>query len=138
MFCMAKKAVIGVAAAAVLSTLVFGRDALSYVKTFGSSARDAIKAEVPLEFEIQRARDMVGNLVPDIRKCMHVIAEEEVNVEHLSKDIVRAESELLSPLPQRGVRAAASDLVDQQPRLGDPRAGLGCRQSAHRAPAGRR
>ncbi len=94
MFCMAKKALIGVAAAAVLSTLVFGRDALSYVKTFGSSARDAIKAEVPLEFEIQRARNMVGNLVPDIRKCMHVIAEEEVNVEHLSKDIARAESDL--------------------------------------------
>jgi chromosome segregation ATPase len=91
---MAKKVLIGAAAAAVLSTLVFGRDALSYVKTFGCSARDAIKAEVPLEFEIQRARDMVGNLVPDIRKCMHVIAEEEVNVEHLSKDIARAETDL--------------------------------------------
>src|SRR5260221_420072 len=58
MFCIAKKAVIGVVAAAVLSTLVFGRDAVSYVKTFGCSAREAIKAEVPIEFEIQRARDM--------------------------------------------------------------------------------
>src|SRR4029077_2045884 len=94
MFFMAKKALIGVAVAAVLSTLVFGRDAISYVKTFGSSARDAIKAEVPLEFEIQRARDMVGNLVPDIRKCMHVIAEEEVNVEHLFKEIARAETDM--------------------------------------------
>ncbi len=94
MFCIAKKAVIGVAAAAVLSTLVFGRDVVSYVKTFGSSAREAIKAEVPIEFEIQRARDMVANLVPDIRQCMHVIAEEEVNVEHLSKEIARAENDL--------------------------------------------
>src|SRR5258708_36859677 len=94
MFFMAKKALIGVAAVAVLSTLVFGRDAISYVKTFGCSARDAIKAEVPIEFEIQRARDMVGNLVPDIRKCMHVIAEEEVNVEHLSKDVARCETEM--------------------------------------------
>jgi hypothetical protein len=94
MFCIAKKAVIGVAAAAVLSTLVFGRDVVSYVKTFGSSAREAIKSEVPIEFEIQRARDMVANLVPDIRQCMHVIAEEEVNVEHLSKEIARAENDL--------------------------------------------
>ena len=94
MFCIAKKAVIGVAAAALLSTLVFGRDAISYVKTFGSSARQAIKAEVPIEFEIQRARDMVANLLPDIRECMHVIAEEEVNVEHLSKEIARAENDL--------------------------------------------
>lgn len=94
MFGIAKKAVIGAVAAAVLSTLVFGRDVVSYVKTFGSSARDAIKAEVPIEFEIQRARDMVANLVPDIRQCMHVIAEEEVNVEHLSKEIARAENDL--------------------------------------------
>lgn len=89
-----KKGLVGVAAAAVLGTFVFGRDLVSYVKTAGCSARNAIKAEVPLEFEIQRARDMVENLIPDIRKCMHVIAEEEVNVEHLSKDIARADGEL--------------------------------------------
>ncbi|MBI3861565.1 MAG: hypothetical protein HY290_06690 [Planctomycetia bacterium] len=91
---MLKKALLGVAAVAVLSTLVFGRDVISYLKTAGSSARDAIKSEVPIEFEIQRARDLVTNLVPDIRKCMHVIAEEEVSVEHLNKDIARAETEL--------------------------------------------
>ncbi|HLJ12389.1 MAG TPA: hypothetical protein VKU82_14435, partial [Planctomycetaceae bacterium] len=89
-----KKTVIGVVSLVVLSTLVFGRDVVSYVKTFGSSARNAIKAEVPIEFEIQRARDMVGNLLPDIRKCMHVIAEEEVNVEHLSKDIAGAQTDM--------------------------------------------
>jgi len=89
-----KKALFGAAAAAILTTLVFGRDAISYVKTFGTSARDAIKSEVPIEFEIQRARDMVGNLIPDIRKCMHVIAEEEVNVEHLNQDIARADVDL--------------------------------------------
>src|SRR5262249_53327520 len=94
MLCIAKKGLIGAAAVAVLSTLVFGRDVFSYVKTLGSSTRDAIKAEVPIEFEIQRARDMVGNLVPDIRKCMHVIAEEEVNVEHLSKEIARAQTDM--------------------------------------------
>lgn len=94
MLCIAKKGLIGAAVVAVLSTLVFGRDVFSYVKTFSSSARDAIKSEVPIEFEIQRARDMVGNLVPDIRKCMHVIAEEEVNVEHLSKEIARAETDM--------------------------------------------
>lgn len=91
---MLKKSLIGLAAVVVLSGLVFGRDAVSYIKTFGTSARAAIKAEVPIEFEIQRARDMVGNLLPDIRKCMHVIAEEEVNVEHLSKEIARCEGDL--------------------------------------------
>lgn len=91
---MLKKTILGMAAAALLSTFVFGRDVVSYVKTFGSSARDAIKGEVPIEFEIQRARNLVENLVPDIRQCMHVIAEEEVNVEHLLRDVARCENEL--------------------------------------------
>lgn len=91
---MIKKTLIGLAATALVSTMVFGKDVFSYVKTAGCSARDAIKAEVPIEFEIQRARDMVENLVPDIRKCMHVIAEEEVNVEHLQRDIARCDTEL--------------------------------------------
>ena len=91
---MLYKGIIGVAVAAALGTLVFGRDVFSYVKTAGTSARDAIKSEVPIEFEIQRARDLVGNLIPDIRKCMHVIAEEEVSVEHLNQEIVQAETGL--------------------------------------------
>lgn len=91
---MIKKALIGVVGTALLSTLVFGRDVVSYVKTLGCSARDAIKSEVPLEFQIERARDLVENLVPDIRKCMHVIAEEEVNVEHLQREIARCDTDL--------------------------------------------
>ncbi|MBS0263003.1 MAG: hypothetical protein JSS02_13745 [Planctomycetes bacterium] len=91
---MFKKVLIGAVGTVVLSTLVFGRDAISYLKTAGSSARDAIKAEVPIEFEIQRARDMVANLIPDIRKCMHVIAEEEVSVEQLNQEIAAAEGNL--------------------------------------------
>lgn len=91
---MIRKAILGTAAVAVLSTFVFGRDVISYLRTAGSSARAAIKSEVPIEFELQRAREMVGNLVPDIRQCMHVIAEEEVNVEHVSKEITRHETDL--------------------------------------------
>lgn len=91
---MLKKTLVGLAAGALVSTLVFGKDVFSYVKTAGTQARDAIKAEVPIEFEIQRARDMVENLVPDIRKCMHVIAEEEVNVDHLQREIARCDTDL--------------------------------------------
>jgi hypothetical protein len=91
---MFKKVAIGALATVVLSTLVFGRDALSYLKTAGHQAREAIKSEVPIEFEIERARNMVANLLPDIRKCMHVIAEEEVNVEQLNQEIARADASL--------------------------------------------
>jgi hypothetical protein len=91
---MIKKALIGTAVAAVLGTFVFGRDVVSYARTWGSSVRNAVKAEVPLDFEIQRARELVENLVPDIRNCMHVIAEQQVDVEHLTHEIARKEREM--------------------------------------------
>lgn len=91
---MLKKSIMGAGSLLLLSTLVFGRDVFSYVRTSFSSCRSALKAEVPIEFELQRARDMVAHLIPDIRKCMHVIAEEEVQVDHLQKSIARCETEL--------------------------------------------
>lgn len=91
---MLKKVIIGGVSVVALGLLAFGKDVVSYAKTFGTSARAAIKAEVPIEFEIQRARDMVEGLIPEIRKCMHVIAEEEVNVEHLAREITVCEAGL--------------------------------------------
>ena len=91
---MLKKVILGSVLAAVAGSWVLGRDVVSYVRTAGQSCRQAIKAEVPIEFELQRARDMVGRLVPDIRKCMHLIAEEEVSVEHLQREIARTEKDL--------------------------------------------
>lgn len=84
---MIKKTVIGLGAAMVLGGLVFGRDVFSYVRTAGASVRNAVKSEVPLEFEVERAREMVENLVPDIRRCMHVIAEQQVDVENLGESM---------------------------------------------------
>ncbi|QDT94780.1 hypothetical protein [Gimesia aquarii] len=88
-FC--KKFVIGAAVLATLGTFLFGRDVVSYVKTAGTSVREAVKAEVPVDFEVERARKMVEDLVPDIRRCMHVIAEQQVDVETLQGEIQEAE-----------------------------------------------
>ncbi|RMG35177.1 MAG: hypothetical protein D6725_13065 [Planctomycetota bacterium] len=86
---MLKKVLIGVGAVSALGTFVFGRDAASYLWTCGRSVRDAVKAEVPLEFEVQRARQMVERLVPEIRQCMHVIAEQQVELEDRTEALQR-------------------------------------------------
>ncbi len=86
---MLKKALIGAAALMALGTFVFGRDAISYASTWGKSVRTAVKSEVPLEFEIDRARVEVENLVPDIRDMMHVIASAQVDIEHKAKEVAR-------------------------------------------------
>jgi DNA repair exonuclease SbcCD ATPase subunit len=91
---MLKKAVVGSLAVATLGTFVFGRDAWSYLRTGASSVRDAVKREVPIEFEIERARKEVEQLLPEIRKSMHVIAQEQVEVEHLKQAISKREAGL--------------------------------------------
>ena len=91
---MIKKTLIGTAAALLIGGFVFGRDVFSYVKTAGASVRDAVKREVPIEFEVERARKMVERLVPEIRDSMHVIAEQQVDIEHMNRDIDRKTAEM--------------------------------------------
>lgn len=78
----------------LLTFLLFGRNALSYMRTSGAWVKETVKNSVPVDFEIDRARKMVADLVPDIRKNMHVIAKEEVEVERLNKQITESEAKL--------------------------------------------
>lgn len=90
-----KKVIIGATVAVLAGGLVFGhRDAFSYLRTGATSLRHAVTAEVPVEFEIERARNLVDQLIPDIRRCMHVIAEQQVDVEHLQQAIARKDGEI--------------------------------------------
>jgi len=67
--------------------LVFGTDLVSYATTAGRRVQRSVKDQVPLEFEIERARKMVVDLVPDIHANMHTIAQEEVEVDRLQQAI---------------------------------------------------
>ncbi len=91
---MLKKILIGSTIAVGLGTFVFGRDAISYVRTGCRNVQNAVKAEVPVEFEIERAKTLVDQLVPDIRQCMHVIAEQQVDIEHLTVALARKDGGL--------------------------------------------
>jgi len=91
---MVKKVIVVVGGVTLLSLFLFGRDAASYVGTSVGWVTESVKDSVPLEFEIDRARKMVKNLLPDIRKNMHVIAREEVGITQLNSQIDRAEQKL--------------------------------------------
>ena len=103
-----KKSLIGAAVLVALGTFVFGRDVLSYATTWGGTVRDAVKSEVPLEFEIERARTEVENLVPDIRDMMHVIASAQVDVDHKAKEVERRSDALGSQ--KNAILALRNDL----------------------------
>ncbi len=78
-----KKAVVTGLAVLGAAGLVLGTQAYSYIRTGVSNVQSAVQAEVPIGFELDRARNEVQLLLPEIRKSLHVVAEEQVEVEHL-------------------------------------------------------
>jgi hypothetical protein len=71
----------------VTTLVLFGRDAASYVSTTYHKLTSSVQESVPVEFQIDRARQMVKDLEPEIRNSMHVIAKEEVALEQLNHQI---------------------------------------------------
>ena len=78
--------VVGLAVVGSLSTSLG-----SYVSTAYRRTADSVKDTVPMEFQIDRARNMVRDLEPEIRRSMHVIAKEEVEVAELDERIAAAD-----------------------------------------------
>lgn len=92
---MCKKGIVtGMVGLAGLSALFFGTEAGSYCKMAGRWAKDSVKQAVPVSVEIERARQMVEELRPEIRKNMYVIAREEVEIKNLDADIARLDDRL--------------------------------------------
>ncbi len=73
--------------------ILFGRSAGSYVKTAYRHMTHSVSDSVPVEFQIERAKQMVVDLEPEIRNSMHVIAKEEVALEQLNKQVDGAEAQ---------------------------------------------
>ena len=91
---MLKKIVVGTASLALAGGLLLGSDALSYLRTFGGQVREVVKSEISVEFELDRIRDEVDNLVPEIRRHMTIVAEQSVDVKDLERDLTDKEASL--------------------------------------------
>jgi hypothetical protein len=84
---MIKRTILVVTGLGLTTLVLFGRDAASYVSTTYHRLTNSVQDHVPVEFQIDRAKQMVRDLDPEIRKSMHVIAKEEVALEQLNKQI---------------------------------------------------
>ncbi|MBN1507489.1 MAG: hypothetical protein JW955_11620 [Sedimentisphaerales bacterium] len=85
----AKLGLIGVAGFGLLGGLLFGKDAVSYVKSSAKGVRTAVKETVPIEFELRRARDLLEDIIPEMQANIRLIAEEEVEVAALKGEIAK-------------------------------------------------
>jgi len=91
---MIKKAILGTGATVLLGLLFFGSDLFSYVRTSAGYVRESVRDAIPMDVQIDHARQMIKDLVPEIRKNMHVIAKEEAEVARLEGQITDAEAKL--------------------------------------------
>lgn len=86
-----KRGLIVAAGAALIGSLVFGRDMFSYVKSSAKWTRTAVKDSVPIEFELKRAHDLLEEIIPEIHRNIKLIAQEEVEIAALKADIAKSE-----------------------------------------------
>jgi chromosome segregation ATPase len=89
---MFKNLIIGIVATALVTGVLLGSNVMSYLTTSYERVTQSVEDSVPLEFQIDRARKMVRDLEPEIRRSMHVIAKEEVEVKQLDKRISASET----------------------------------------------
>jgi chromosome segregation ATPase len=64
------------------------------VRTAVGMAKQAVRDNVPVQFEIKRAREMIRGLIPEIENNMHRIAREETEVAKLEKQVTKCEEQL--------------------------------------------
>lgn len=79
-----------------LGTFVFGTDVVSYVSTTCNTVRTKAKDTVPVEFELQRARDMIEQILPELQANIRMIAQEEVEIASLEKQIGNSGKDLVA------------------------------------------
>ena len=78
----------------LVGALLFGREAFSYVRTTVGYVKDSVKESVPVKFEIDRARQMVSDLEPAVKKHIHLIAKEEVQLARLGERIQNLDKQI--------------------------------------------
>ncbi|HPD30630.1 MAG TPA: hypothetical protein PLL20_11585 [Phycisphaerae bacterium] len=89
-----KYGVIGLTGLLVTAGVLFGTDLGSYLWTSTRTVRTAVRDSVPIEFELQRARDLLEDIIPEMQANVGLIAKEEVEIANLKEEIQRGQASL--------------------------------------------
>ena len=123
---MIRRILIGGSTALLLTGLMFGRDAVSYVRTSVGWVKDSVADSVPVEFQIERARKLIDDLEPEVRRNKHLIVREEVALEALARQVAESGDEADSGKGEpaadadRGESGRAADRVRRSQLYGRP------------------
>lgn len=87
-----KRGVVGLVLFVVVGGVLFGTELSSYVRSSAKMTQNKVKDAVPIEFELQRAQDLLENILPEIHANIQLIAKEEVEIAVLKKEIQESEA----------------------------------------------
>jgi chromosome segregation ATPase len=87
---------IGIASVVVLAGLILVTTTSlgSYAKLAIKKAKEGVKSQVPPEVEIERIRDEISQLGPDMNKHLNALAQEMVQIERLREDVKQTRANL--------------------------------------------
>jgi septal ring factor EnvC (AmiA/AmiB activator) len=90
---MIRKVVLGGALALGLSWLMLGNGVFHYLGTSWNWMQSSVQEQVPVAMKVERARQLIEEIEPEIRRQVHVIAETERGVADLDKQIASLEQD---------------------------------------------
>lgn len=101
---------IGIAAVVVAVVLFLVNSTMlgSYTSTAWSKIHGSFKKQVPLEFEIERIKHEIAQLVPDMKKNLSSVAEEMVAIDNLKEEIADKRANL--QVQKASIMAMTEDL----------------------------
>ena len=82
-----KVGIVGTAATLLVGGAVFGTELGSYLRSSTRCVTSAMKDNVPVEFELRRARDLLDDIIPEMHASIRQIAEQEVEIASLKAEI---------------------------------------------------
>lgn len=91
---------IAVGLAVVAVGFVLGKHVAQRFGDWHWSVRQSIHDHVSLEDELEEAREMTAQIVPDLRRNVEIVVREEVEIEELQRKLVQEELQLASDRKQ--------------------------------------
>src|SRR5262245_6302463 len=89
-----KFVVLTAAGTLIIGGAIFGRELFSYINSSCNQVRNAVTDAVPVEFQLQRARDLVNDIVPEMQANVRLIAQQEVEIAALKRDIEQSTKQI--------------------------------------------
>lgn len=118
MFKLIKWGVIAVVATAVVGSLAFGRHAGSYLHTAAQSFRDGVSDSIPVEFELERAENLIEDIEPQLEEALTELAQAHVDLDRakegaqrLEVAIARQEIQLRDVMETSGTATASFEMT---------------------------